>query len=291
MSVAAVMTTTTTLAADYFSGPERERFFGFQGASIAFSGVLFLVGGGIAADLHWRGPFAIYFLALVLLPVVWIIITEPSIERKPKGERKLTSPAKVPWALVALLYFIAWFIMAIFFLVPVKLPFYLKELSNASGTVTGLSMGMLNLSAAVTSLLYGRLKKHGGFRSIYLLAFCLIGFGYVLVANAGTLAMVLPGLAFVGLGFGMFMPNTIVWLTTVTPLAMRGRIIGGYSTCLFMGQFLSPIVFQPVVATNGIGGMTGVYGVAGILSGLFAVGFALSFLFRKNGLKGKENGD
>ena len=41
------------------------------------AGLAFLTGGGFLADIHWRGPFAVYGLAFILLPAVFVFLQEP----------------------------------------------------------------------------------------------------------------------------------------------------------------------------------------------------------------------
>ncbi len=42
---------------------------------------MFLVAGGLLADLRWDAPFLIYILAFVVLPFVMYFIYEPKISR------------------------------------------------------------------------------------------------------------------------------------------------------------------------------------------------------------------
>lgn len=49
------------------------------------------------------------------------------------------------------------------------------------------------------------------------------------------------------------MPNMTVWVSAAVPDAIRGRALGGLSTALFLGQFLSPIVTQPISLKFGLG--------------------------------------
>jgi hypothetical protein len=53
---------------------------------------------------------------------------------------------------------------------------------------------------------------------------------------------------------------------------MRGRALGGLSTSMFLGQFLSPIVTQPITKSVGLGGVYAVMGGALIV---IALGFAI----------------
>ena len=70
LSVAGVMTTSTTLIGDYYEGEFRERMIGIQAAFMTFAGVIFISLGGVLADIHWQAPFGIYLLAFVFLFVI-----------------------------------------------------------------------------------------------------------------------------------------------------------------------------------------------------------------------------
>jgi MFS family permease len=63
----------------------------------------------------------------------------------------------------------------------------------------------------------------------------------------------LAGLAIAGLGIGLLMPNLMVWVAAEVPDAVRGRALGGLSTSMFLGQFLLPLVAQPVSQEMGLG--------------------------------------
>lgn len=64
-----------------------------------------------------------------------------------------------------------------------------------------------------------------------------------------------PGLILAGMGIGTAFPNLYVWLANSAPLAVRGRALGGMNTALFLGQFMSPIISQPVVASYDLEGL------------------------------------
>jgi hypothetical protein len=49
-------------------------------------------------------------------------------------------------------------------------------------------------------------------------------------------------------------PNLNVWLANESPPELRGRVLGGLTTAMFLGQFLSPFVGQPVSTAVGMGG-------------------------------------
>ena len=60
-----VMTCSMSLVADFPAGPARDRVLGYASASAAFMAVVALTLGGLLVEaLGWRGPFALYALAL-----------------------------------------------------------------------------------------------------------------------------------------------------------------------------------------------------------------------------------
>ena len=81
--------------------------------------------------------------------------------------------------------------------------------------------------------------------------YALMAMGYAIVGLAGSYSQVLVGLAISGLGLGMTVPNATTWLSSFTPPDRRGQLIGGLTAAVFVGQFLSPIVVQPLIEIGG----------------------------------------
>ncbi len=57
----------------------------------------------------------------------------------------------------------------------------------------------------------------------------------------------MPTLQLSGLGIGMMIPNTNMWVMKIAPPEIRGKEIGKLTTFWFFGQFLSPIIIFPVL--------------------------------------------
>jgi MFS family permease len=269
LSVGGIMTTATTLIADYYVGITRGQFLGLQAAFMALGGVVFLTVGGFLADVSWRLPFAIYLFAFVLVPCMLLLLPEPD---RPRRRSTPTAPGEVssertPWLLILLTYGIAMVTQIVFYLIPVQLPFYLQTLVGANASQSGLAIALATLFAAISSILYRRVKARLNFMTIYALAFLNMGLGYVLIGLAANFLQILLGLAIAGSGLGLLMPNMNFCLTSITPDALRGRILSGITTFFFLGQFLSPLVSQPVSEWLGLGAT---YGLAGLLMLLLA---------------------
>ena len=268
LAVAGIMTASVTLVADYFEGDQRASFLGLQAGFMAFGGFIFLTAGGFLADISWRGPFFIYLFALVLLPGVLWSLYEP--QRASSTSRNVPD-VPMPWAALALIYGFAFVGMIVFYMVPVQLPFYLEQRFNATPGQSGLAIAAMTLVAGVTALLYKQVKRNFGYISIAALAFVFMGGGYAFIGYAGDFLLVIVGLVVAGLGAGLLMPNANVWATSVAPAVARGRALGGLTAALFLGQFLSPLVVQPLTAVSSLG-------MAFVVVGLVSVGIAVCLL-------------
>lgn len=270
VAVAGVMTAATTLIGDYFSGPERERFMGLQAAFMGYGGVLFLTFGGLLADFHWRGAFLIYLVPLALLPVIALAVGEPKTDiRRPDDA---PAPDHLPIGVIALVYAIAVFNSVLFYFVPVQLPFFLRSVGIEGASLAGISAACGILVAATVPLFFQALRRRFSPPALFALSFIVMGAGYGLLGQATSLPQVLAAMVLTGLGMGPIMANMSVWLMSVTPPSHRGRVIGGLTTGIFVGQFLSPMASQPLVDHVGLAGM---YEVGGAVLGGAGLAFAV----------------
>lgn len=266
LSVAGIMITATALIADYYIGAARAQFLGFQAAFMGLGGVVFLSLGGFLADVSWRMPFLIYLLALLILPLVVFVLPEPN---RTSDAQSSGGDATVvfPWRIASLTYVVALLSQIVFYLIPVQLPFYLKQLLNANASQSGLAIAFATLFSAASAIAYKQIKARLSFMGIYAIAFLSMAVGYLVISFSLTYAMALVGLAIAGVGLGLLMPNMNVCLTSVTPGNLRGRVLGGLTTAFFLGQFVSPILSQPL---SGAVGLDVTYRVAGGL--MFCMG-------------------
>jgi MFS family permease len=270
VAVAGVMTTTITLIADYFSGMERDEFMGLQGAFVALGGVIFITGGGLLADIGWRYPFAIYASAFIILPAAYFYLYEPRVKRRSAPDDDIRED-NYQKSLVVLIYLTALLGMMLFYIIPLQIPFYIKEQTGVGNTLTGIAIACSTLSSAVVSLNYKRIKARWGFPMIYFFSFLFLGIGYLIIFQASGYLGILSGLLTGGIGMGVLIPNSNVWIVTLSPESMRGRIVGGLTTAVFIGQFISPFFIQPILEHTGAGQIF-------LIAALGMSGIALAYL-------------
>ncbi|MCK0167256.1 MFS transporter [Jannaschia sp. S6380] len=268
VAVGIVMTASITLITDYYDGARRDEVLGRQAAFSGLGGIVFLLAGGLLADVSWRGPFAIYALVLPILILAWLHLPEPE-RRAPQAD----DPNPVPLARgrVAGLAGLAFASMVIFYLVPVQIPFHLAEMGTSSGTLSGVAVAATKATGAAASAIYGRVARRLPRRIVFAATFGLMAAGYGIVAIAPTPLTVVAGLALFGCGFGLLLPGLNALAGDVATEATRGRVVGVMTTCLFMGQFASPLATQTLIASFGSNAAFAVG--AGLLLAL-AAGFA-----------------
>jgi MFS family permease len=275
LAVAGVMVSATTLIADYYIGPARAAFMGLQAGFMGLGGVLFLTLGGALAQQNWHYPFGIYLLAWLIVPLIMAYILEPRRQTAIDPREIEASDGQsysLPVAVLAIVYGLTTLSQIAFYLIPVQLPFFLENLVKALPSQSGLAIALCTLFSALASVTYGKLKQRMEFITFLPIIFGLMGIGYLLIGQSSNWLQVMTGLAISGMGLGILMPNMTVWLSTAVPDALRGRALGGLSTAMFLGQFLSPIVTQPFTKTLGLGG---VYALTGGILIIVALTFAV----------------
>ncbi len=278
LAVAGVMVSATTLIADYYSGAARAEFMGLQAGFMGLGGVVFLTIGGALAQQNWHYPFGIYLFAWLIVPLIALFILEPNRQEPLQGESSQPNAAaeiasqSMPVGVMVIVYGLTTLSQIAFYLIPVQLPFFLENLVKALPSQSGMAIALATLFSAIASVTYGKLKQRMEFVTFLPIIFGLMGIGYLLIGQSSNWAQVLVGLVISGLGLGILMPNMSVWLSAAIPDQMRGRALGGLSTSMFLGQFLSPIVTHPFTKPLGLGG---VYALTGGILVLIALGFTI----------------
>lgn len=277
IAVAGVMTCATTLIGDYFSGAARARFMGMQAACMALGGVVYVLAGGMLAEIHWRWPFVIYLSSLALVPLARRFVTD-----RPRRRRDTTQPHPphnpIAWPIAALVYAIAFVGMVVFYMMPVQLPFYLEATFGTSSTGMGLAIAVASLAGAAASWFNKHFKALFRFPVVFAIMYFCQGLGYALVGGADNYLSLYCGLIIAGFGTGLLIPNANLWLLAIAPETWRGTLVGGLTTALFLGQFCSPIAIYPLAQTIG---MSSTFACVGIALIVIAIVFLSTAMLRR----------
>ncbi len=246
LAVSAIMTASTALIADYFNDADRQRLIGLQASFMALGGIVFITLSGVLADIHWRFSFLLYGIALLFIWPLFRVIVNRTAAAASHTESP-ESAGRLPRMKIFMIYGFIFIAMIVFYIIPVQLPFYLIDLADASNARVGIAIAVFFMAGALVSYNYRRIIDRLTFARIYWLALFLLAFGFTVIGLAVSYVMALVGLMIAGLGMGAIIPNTNLWLITLAPVALRGRVLGGLTTALFLGQFVSPIVTKPFI--------------------------------------------
>jgi MFS family permease len=128
------------------------------------------------------------------------------------------------------------------FVVPVQAPGLLVRLGIGSTTLIGLSAGLGLLATLAGSLLWPWMRRTAGAALTNGILLALIACGLLLLIQARSYNGVLLAVSVHGIGAGMLVPNAVARLLEKLPLALRARGVGVFTSCLYLGQFASPLI-------------------------------------------------
>ncbi|WP_434674331.1 MFS transporter [Pseudomonas sp. R1-15] len=249
---AAVMTCCATLIADYWHGEERLRYVNRQVVTIGLVGALFFVVGGALGEHSWRSPFLLYLLPLLLVPAMMKVLWEPPVSKLKTAERlDEAAPTKVavPQLLVGYLMIVCGMVLTI--VMPIQAPTLLVSLGVTSSTLIGLAAGLSLLATLVGSLTWPLLRRRFGIAGCNALLLALMGLGLCLLVRAQSYNAVLLAVFVQGLGAGLLVPNVMAPVMNALTASTRGRGLGGFTSFLYFGQFISPLVVACVGVFTG----------------------------------------
>jgi predicted MFS family arabinose efflux permease len=272
-----VMTVSTTLISDYYTGHARERWLASQTAvaSVSALGIIYL-GGQLGAAYGWRGPFFLYIYSLPLALCVWATIWEPSSGQSGHSDRDPAAAAefqRIPWPRIFGICAITLLASISFYTVITKN----AEALNVLGVTNPAQIGELTMLASIgvplgTFIYWGVSRLPIGW--LLFIDFALVGAGFAWMGQAGDAHSYAWGSFVNQLGCGLVLPTMLVWATRGLAYAIRGRVNGLWQAAFAIGQFLSGMVVT--LLSKLLGGLLPTLAVMGKFILAFAVIAALA---------------
>jgi MFS family permease len=242
LTEAAIMTCCTTLLADYFHGSQRERYLGLQVVFTTVAATLFFGLGGALAAQDWRTPFWLYAVSLPLALLAARYVWQPA----PQARTRAQLPP-LPWRQLAAPVGGTLLGGLVFYVLIVQLSFVLDGIGVTSTATLGAASAIASLGTAIGAASFGRLARLGPAVTVPL-AFGLSGVGIVGMGLASTVPLVVASAVVTGLGNGLLLPSLLTWGLGSLGFEQRGRGTGVWTSALFIGQFVCPLV---VLALSG----------------------------------------
>lgn len=235
-----------------------------------------LVGGILADEIGFRPTFRIASAMMLSAALVSIFFVHEHFVPQPK--RASDAPRESTWGLLLapVLLGLTFSMLAIRFAssaVQPIMPLFVEQLSDAaegsSASLAGVTLGVLGITSAISSVVFGRMGDRRGHRPILL--GCALGSGLVYLPMALTQhpwQLILLQATF-GVFAGGMIPAANAMIANVTAPERRGMVYGLMAAAGSMGGFLGPLAGSGLAA--GVGFRATFLACGFVLLGMVAV--------------------
>jgi len=276
VGVAFVYASISVLIYNLYSGQQMNRALGLRSSANSVGAVVWpLVGGGLGT-LSWQAPFGVYLVAIPLGLLAVVTIPEIAV-----GSDRESTAVDGVWAVfrtrpallgVYLLYFGANLLL---YSIVVFYPPLLASLGVESSFSISLYLAANGLAGGVSAALSDRLLARSSRHALVVAALGLWVASLLSAVVAESALTAVPAVVGFGLGLGLVFPTAFGWIEALAPVDRQGQFSSYLASAGYTGQFLSPVVFGPLVGPFGV---RGVFAAATVLvaSGFGSLVVALS---------------
>ena len=264
--IAAILTVVTSLMADYFDGPERSSLIGMQTMFMSIGSTVYGFVAGVFADIGWRNIFWLYGMAIVYFPLAVKFLFNPNSSQN--GNIGIKTSEKVVQNNVAifLVCCINLLVMVMFYMIKLQLPYMLYNdpainyvsIPKFSGGLHFVKVAInaklvaicLSCEVMITTYVafkYRRFKANRDFSVMCAMGFAFMALSYLMITHSLNFWMILFAMGVCGAGMGMLMPNSTLWVISITKPEKRPLFIGIFNTSTYAGKFLSPFIAAPLL--------------------------------------------
>ncbi|NKI98507.1 MFS transporter [Novosphingobium sp. SG707] len=248
---AAILTITNTLIADYYPEAGRRNWLMAQAAFGPIFGVTVLIGSGQLAAFDWHLPFLIYAVALPIAGAMAIWLFEPAHARISSTASSETFPTRH----IAVCGGVTLFGASLYYVYIVQIGLAFEGIGLHAADKVGMLVGLANIGVFLGGLAFKPLSIRLGVAGQIAAFLGFMGAGMLGIGFAADIAT-MTGFAMIEqFGAGILIPALVLWAMQGVAPQHRGRAMGIWSACFFLGQFTSPLAVSLVrLSGAGIGG-------------------------------------
>lgn len=236
---AGVMTASTALICDYFTGERRAHWLSVQFGSTSVVAAICFGLAGLLGGYDWRAPFLIYGATALFIPLVLSVIFEPT--RGDAGTPRREESLKTLWSPRFIICLGLTLVCGmLFYVTPVHISLVLSERGFTDPAMLGLASAIGSLGVVAGATLFRLLSR----RSIGALLSCAMmaqAVGYAVLYTQPSLAGGIAGMFVNNVGCGITLPLVLAFTLSNIPEDYRGRATGIWTSMFFIGQFVSPL--------------------------------------------------
>ena len=264
VGVAFIYTGITVLIYELYEGQRMNRALGLRSSANSVGAVIWPLVGGALGTLSWQAPFGVYLIALPLGLVAILTVPETDVgSRETGGTRGVAGVADAfrrrPGLLgVYLLYFVA---NSLLYAIVVFYPQLLAAVGITSSLSISLYLAANGLAGGLSAAVYDRLVDRTTRSVLVTVALLLWAVAFAGATLVDSPLSAVPTVVGVGFGIGLVFPSAFGWIEALAPADRQGQFSSYLASAGYTGQFLSPVVFGPLVPVVGV---RGVFGAAAI---------------------------
>ena len=264
VGVAFIYTGITVLIYELYEGQRMNRALGLRSSANSVGAVIWPLVGGALGTLSWQAPFGVYLIALPLGLVAILTVPETDVgSRETGGTRGVAGVADAfrrrPGLVgVYLLYFVA---NSLLYAIVVFYPQLLAAVGITSSLSISLYLAANGLAGGLSAAVYDRLVDRTTRSVLVTVALLLWAVAFAGATLVDSPLSAVPTVVGVGFGIGLVFPSAFGWIEALAPADRQGQFSSYLASAGYTGQFLSPVIFGPLVP---IVGVRGVFGAAAI---------------------------
>ena len=256
---AIVITCSTTLIGDFFTGDQRDKWLGSQAAMASLSAMcLFPLAGFLGSQYGWKGPFAIYGVALIMMAGVIFFTWEIG---KKEGHRhdladhsaNNNAPSVFPWSHMLKVCGFTLVGGVMFYILQFQLSTALATFDINDPGKAGLMLAIASIGVPVGAIAYRYAHHHLSIRYLIMLEFGILALGFFGMSQSTTPEMLIVTGFINQFGAGLLLPTMLTWAVSKLEFTVRGRGTGMWQSTFAVGQFASTISFAFVLGQVGEG--------------------------------------
>jgi MFS family permease len=242
---ASVMTVSTTMIGDYFSGALRAKLMSLHTTFAAVSAFFLNIVGGVLGDRGWRAPYVVYGISLPLA----LLMAHYLWETKPAGAQPDAAGMEIddlPFRVRRLLgiCLVAACVGVAFLTVPVHLGYFFAALGEQSSARIGVAFALNSVGVMIGTLSFGWIVGPR-LESVALqlaIAVGILALSFIEMAAAAHYLTLTLAAAVNGIGMGLLLPTIVTWNMRELPFSHRGLGVGAFQSSLFLGMFFNPVL-------------------------------------------------
>jgi MFS family permease len=243
-----IATASIALISERWDGAERARMVGLHSGFSSAFGLMFLLLSGVIAELgSWRSPFAIYGIAFVFSAAGAFSLDATPVGASAGDERRRADLTPLLWLYLAItaLWTVAWMTNA-------QTSFLLTEDGVTGPKIQSRVIAASLATNMITGWNYGWIRARLSAGSILILCLAAMSAGIMTIGLSHGPLTVAVGCGLTGAAVGALGPYFFTLLSEKTAPEARGQAIGMAYACMFVGDFVNPLVMTPLHAAFGI---------------------------------------